>query len=243
MNRRNFLRNGGAATVAATVAPFHISSQPQRLPDIPTGVHSFKEDAWFLRALTVFAKYAALDKLAEHTWDYLFDKLSPSAPEKAVVESTTQTMKRNGFDDTHFDPVVLNPRCGGVLYDACNHDIRQDYCVGLTRLGTSMRSPYTALILDGPAMGMIAFVAQDAAKNGYSTRDVRSLLFPSGQIHSQSTGCLKRGYSKPLVYDTLEGYRVAVDYKVNNGIGQGEIAVADIDTETMLTQKMFEFQA
>ena len=239
MDRRKFINHTALFTLGASAIPIGLRATPTG----PTGfaVREYvviDEESWLLPALTTFAKYMALDQLATHTWDYLFNKLKDTAPEKAAVESTTSMMRGGGFNDFRNSPVYQNNYYGTVLYDAAKRSSVEDVCVGVTRTGSGASTP---LMLDGPAIGMMAYTAQDAVKNGYTPSQARQLLFPSGKVHQSSTGNLQTGYSKPIVYDTQEGNRVAIGYKVESGIGKGEIVVADLRDKTTLTQKLFEF--
>jgi hypothetical protein len=235
MKRRKFIQNSSIITLGASILPMRVMTSPLL---IPAELHVFSQETWFLKALTTFAKYSALDKLAEHTWDYLFDKLTGDEPEKPVVEEATNMMKGGGFSNFKHSPVYQNNYYGTILYDAANKDTVKDVCVGVTRKG---RGASTPLMLDGPAIGMIGFTAQSAAEKGYSPAQIRSMLFPSGDVHQGSTGNLKTGYSSPIVYDTKEGYRVAMGYEVKSGLGKGELIVAEINSKTKLAQKLFEF--
>lgn len=234
MDRRTFTRSAGSLVLGSVLIPFPMNGLNQSSAELIF----LKDEAWFVNALTTFAKYAALDKLAEHTWEYLFNKLRPVDPEKPVVDKATSMMKKGGFNNFYHSPVYQNNYYGTVLYDAATTTRVKDVCVGVTRTGIESSTP---LMLDGPAIGMIGFTAQSAAESGFSPNDIRGMLFPSGKVKQGSTGNLQTGYAVPIEYETKEGKKVAIGYQVKDGIGKGEIAVADIRGGSLLTHKAFEF--
>ena len=239
MKRRRFLHTTTLISGGVIITPTTLLANNVDLRSLNADM---VDEVWLAGALRTFAKYAGLDYLATKVWDYLFDDDTPE-PTKKVIKNYNTMMVNGGFTDFSNSNVYINQPTGVVMYGAEKppESNNPDVCIGVTR---HSRDTGDNLMLDGPALGMLAKTAQKLNNPALAKR----LMLPSGKIHTGSTGDLYSGYSKPIVYDTQEGYRVGIDYKVhqdwNGKIGKGEIAIVDTNGrsgDSPLVNELFTF--
>lgn len=253
MKRRDFARNSSIVLSGMFLLPPLPTSS--RLELISSKVHRVEDPEWLLGALGTFARYAAIDVLAGHVWDWLFEddgtEKAPQDPVRNEVRGSVGMMQNGGFNDFSTSSVYnTNNTYNIYLYQGTKpasmmnngRRLQQDICVGVTRKAPN-GSPSTPIMLDGPAMGMMANVAKDIReKTDYGPRGVRGLLLPSGNIYRGSTGNLHTGYSDPIVYDTDANKQVTMSYGINRGVGSANIHVRDKSDWATLINRDFEFR-